>query len=78
LIVPSNAIILRSDGTFVAAVDAAHTVHMTKVRLGRDFGLQVEIVAGLAEGTMVVANPSDALTDGAAVEPLLPEPAKKG
>ena len=78
LIIPSNAIILRSDGTFVAVVDASNTVHMVKVKIGRDFGLQVEVAAGLKEGTTVVANPSDSLAEGMVVEPILPTPAKKG
>ena len=77
LIIPSNAIILRSDGTFVATVDAANTLHFMKVKLGRDFGLQVEIAAGLADGATVVANPNDALSEGQTVEPLKPDPAKK-
>jgi membrane fusion protein, multidrug efflux system len=77
LIIPSNAVILRGDGTFVATVDAANTVHFAKVKLGRDFGLQVEISAGLADGATVVANPSDALSEGQVVEPIAPAPAKK-
>jgi len=76
LIIPSNAVILRGDGTFVATVDAANTIHLTKVKLGRDFGIQVEIAAGLTDGTRVVSNPSDTLTDGLVVEPLLPAPSK--
>ena len=78
LIIPSNAIILRSDGTFVAVVDATHTVHLTKVKIGRDFGLTVEVTAGIKEGTTVVANPSDSLAEGLVVEPILPAPAKHG
>ncbi len=78
LIIPSNAVILRSDGTFVATVDAKSTVHFAKVKLGRDFGLTVEITDGLNEGAQVVANPSDSLTDGLVVEALLPAPAKQG
>jgi membrane fusion protein, multidrug efflux system len=77
LIIPSNAIIVRNDGTYVATVDSANTLHFVKVQLGRDFGLTVEIAAGLADGAHVVANPNDALADGQVVEPLLPDPAKK-
>lgn len=78
LLVPSNAVVLRSDGTFVVTVGADNAVHYQKVKLGRDFGTQVEIVDGLMEGTRVVSNPSDALTDGLVVEPIAPPaPAKK-
>jgi RND family efflux transporter MFP subunit len=78
LIIPSNAVMFRTEGPFVATVDAAGTLHWVKVGVGRDFGLTVEITTGLADGAKVVANPSDALTDGMIVEPLLPPPAPKG
>jgi RND family efflux transporter MFP subunit len=77
LIIPSNAVILRSDGTFVATVDSGNKLHLIKVKLGRDFGLQVEIAAGLDDGAHVVANPNDALSEGQEVDPILPAPAKK-
>jgi RND family efflux transporter MFP subunit len=77
LLIPSNAVITRSDGTSVAVVTAHKTLHFQKVKPGRDFGLQIEILDGLSEGTPIVSNPSDALTEGLAVEPIMPVPAKK-
>jgi len=70
LLIPSNAAIIRADGTLVAAVDAQHAVRLKKIKLGRDFGTQIEILAGLDAGATIVANPSDALTEGEIVEPL--------
>jgi RND family efflux transporter MFP subunit len=75
LIVPSNAVVLRGDGTSVVTVGADNTIHYQKVKLGRDFGTQVEVVGGLADQAHVVSNPSDALTDGLVVDPLLSAPA---
>ena len=77
LLVPSNASIIRADGTLLAVVDAKNTIHLQKVKFGRDYGSQIEIIAGIDEGALVVANPSDALYEGQVVEPLKPEPAKK-
>jgi RND family efflux transporter MFP subunit len=77
LLVPSNATIIRAEGTLLATVDAENKIHLQKVRFGRDFGAQIEIIAGLTEGTLVVANPSDALYEGQVVEPLKPEAPKK-
>ena len=77
LLIPSNAVIARSDGLTVATVAADNSVHFQKVKPGRDFGVQIEILTGLAEGARVVANPSDALTEGLTVEPVVPPPAKK-
>lgn len=55
LIIPSNAVILRNGGTFVAIVESAKKLHVIKVKLGRNFGLQVEITSDLDEGVKVVA-----------------------
>jgi RND family efflux transporter MFP subunit len=73
LLVPSNAVIIRGDGNFAAVVDAQNTIHLRKVRFGRDYGTQIEIVGGLEDGALVVSNPSDALVEGQVVEPLKPE-----
>jgi len=73
LLVPSNATIIRADSYQVATVDAENHVHLQKVTFGRDYGSQIEITSGLADGALVVANPSDALVDGEVVEPLRPD-----
>jgi RND family efflux transporter MFP subunit len=75
IILPSNTLIMRADGAQVASV-ANDIVHMRKVTLGRDFGQQVEIVAGLEEKEQIVTNPPDFLREGVAVRTQLPE-AKK-
>ena len=75
LLIPSNAVIARSDGMTVAIVAADNTVHFRKVKPGRDFGLQLEILSGLDDGARVVANPRDSLTEGLTVEPITPPPA---
>lgn len=73
LLVPSNAPIIRADGNLLAVVDVENKIHLQKVAFGRDYGTQIEIVSGLADGALVVANPSDALVDGELVEPLRPD-----
>jgi RND family efflux transporter MFP subunit len=77
LVLPSNAIITRAEGALVALVDAAQTIRFQKVKTGRDFGTQIEILAGLTDGARVVANPNDTLTEGLGVEALLPIQVKK-
>ena len=76
LIIPSNAVMLTGGGSSVATIDATQKIRLTKVKLGRDFGTQVEIVEGLKDGDHVVSNPSDALTDGLLVEAVLPSTTK--
>lgn len=48
----------------VLIVDAKNKVHFRSVKLGDDLGKQVEIADGIANGTRVIINPSDTLTEG--------------
>jgi RND family efflux transporter MFP subunit len=62
--VPINALIIGGDGTRVATVDTGGVIHIKVVKLGRDFGKEVEILAGLADSDRVVNNPRDSLVEG--------------
>jgi RND family efflux transporter MFP subunit len=77
IVLPSNAAIFNAAGTQVAIVDESSRIRLVPVKFGRDFGTQIEIVDGLKAGAHVVANPSDALTDGLEVTPVLQEAAPK-
>ncbi len=61
--IPSSALIFRAQGTQVALVDGDH-VRLQPVRLGRDGGATVEVVAGLAPNQRIVDNPPDSLAQG--------------
>jgi multidrug efflux pump subunit AcrA (membrane-fusion protein) len=52
-------------------LDGGQTVRYNKVRLGRDYGAEVEVVSGLKDGETVIIHPGDDLPEGAAVEPVL-------
>jgi len=75
IILPSNTLIVRADGPQVAAVEN-NTVKMRKIVLGRDFGQQIEVIAGLNENELVVTNPPDSVHEGAQVK-VAPPPAEK-
>src|SRR5215472_3918764 len=68
LLIPGNAVMIRSDGPKVLVVDAKQTIRARTVKLGRDLGDKVEVVSGLNPAEPVVANPTDALHDGAEVK----------
>jgi RND family efflux transporter MFP subunit len=70
LLVPSDTLIVRSDGTQVAILRPDHTVHLQTIEIGRDYGDRLEIVRGLAEGDSIIVNPGDAVREGAKVEPV--------
>jgi len=68
LIVPGNAVMIRSDGPKVLVVDAKNTIRSRAVKLGRDLGEKVEIISGLNPDESLVANPTDALREGTEVK----------
>jgi RND family efflux transporter MFP subunit len=76
LVVPTNVLLFRPDGTRVALVDAGGKVHLTTVKLGTDFGTTVEVLSGLSASDRIVLNPADSLADGDVV--TLPEPQPRG
>ena len=43
-------------------------IHGRKIRVGRDFGTQLEVLDGLAENTRVVINPNDDLVEDLQVQ----------
>ncbi len=62
--IPSNALLIRKEGTQVAVVDAENKVHLQKILLGRDFGVNADVIEGLKGGERLVLNPSDSLSEG--------------
>jgi membrane fusion protein (multidrug efflux system) len=67
LTVPDNTLIFRGKNLEVAVVDDKGVVQLRDVRVGRDFGVQSEILSGLKESDKVIVNPSDSLTTGTIV-----------
>jgi RND family efflux transporter MFP subunit len=70
IMIPSAAVIVRTQAPFVGVLDANHAVHYRSVQLGRDYGAQVEVSVGLKPGEIVVIHPGDDLPEGTVVEPV--------
>jgi RND family efflux transporter MFP subunit len=70
LLLPAQALIIRSDGAQVAVVQPGGIIHLQKVAIGRDYGDRVEIVQGVTEGTTIIAAPGDAAQEGAKIVPV--------
>ena len=64
LVLPTNTLLFRPEGTRVALVDKDGRVHLKSVKLGTDFGESVEVLSGLDASDQVVVNPADSLADG--------------
>lgn len=73
VMVPVTALLVGGEGIRVATLNAGDTVLIKKVRIGRDFGKEVEVVEGLADKERVINNPRDNLEDGLHVKAVLQE-----
>jgi RND family efflux transporter MFP subunit len=76
LLVPAQALIIRSDGAQVAVVGPDGIIHLRKVAIGRDYGDRVEIIQGVTEGTTIVSVPGEAAQESARIVPENSENAK--
>lgn len=65
---PVSALIFRAGGTQVARVDSSLHAHLVDIKLGRDFGNQIEIAKGITAGDVIINSPPDSLSDGDAVK----------
>jgi RND family efflux transporter MFP subunit len=72
LTVPGEAIVVRGGKNMVALV-ADNRIHFQNVEIGRDFGVQTEVTAGVKAGDVVVKNVNDSIQEGAEVEPVFPK-----
>jgi RND family efflux transporter MFP subunit len=68
VIVPGDVLILGRQGPSVAVVAPDHRIHKRQIHIGQDLGSEIEVVAGLSAGEVVVANPSDAVRENALVD----------
>jgi membrane fusion protein, multidrug efflux system len=67
LLLPDNTLIFRGKDQQVGVVDDKGIVQLRDVKIGRDFGVQSEILSGVTESDKVIVNPSDSLTTGTTV-----------
>src|SRR6267154_4930675 len=64
---PDNTLIFRGKSVKVGIVDAKGVVQLRDIKVGRDFGVQSEILSGVSQSDKVIVNPSDSLTTGTTV-----------
>ena len=75
LLVPGDTLIAGAAGLRVAVLlgcagsgQGAKKVHIEPVEIGRDFGMETEILNGLAGNELLVVNPGDEVKEGAIVK----------
>jgi RND family efflux transporter MFP subunit len=62
--IPSTALVTGNQATQVATLDSNDKVVLKNVRLGRDLGDSVEVIAGLSPSDRIIDNPPETLTAG--------------
>lgn len=70
LLIPSDTLVVRPEGTLVALVGADNVVHFQRILVGRDFGDRIEVLSGMNEGQRAIVNPNDSVQDGVRVQPV--------
>lgn len=76
VVISADSLVVNGAGTQVIVVTANKRARFVPVTVGRDFGPEVEILAGLQGGEQVISSPPDSLIDGQEVA-LLSEPEEK-
>jgi len=64
LVVPANVLVVDQQGIHVVAVEQGNKIAFKPVKLGRDFGREVEVLEGISASDVLVASPSDLLVAG--------------
>jgi multidrug efflux pump subunit AcrA (membrane-fusion protein) len=68
--VPATAVVFNAQGTRVAIVDKENKLHFQQVELGRDFGMSIDVQAGLYGNEVIVKQPTVSLQEGQLVRPI--------
>jgi RND family efflux transporter MFP subunit len=76
LTIPANTLLFRSEGLRVGVVRNARA-ELVPIKIGRDFGSTVEVVAGLHPTDQIIVSPSDSLTSGTEVQVNAPQGGSK-
>lgn len=63
-ILPVNTLLFRSEGLRIAAVEGQQRTVLKPIVMGRDFGSEVEVTAGLEGHEAVIVDPPDSIVDG--------------
>jgi RND family efflux transporter MFP subunit len=64
ILIPANTLIIRSDGTFVAAVGPDDKISLKKIQLGKDLGTWLEVTEGLSKEDRLILDPAAGLVSG--------------
>ncbi|HVR86869.1 MAG TPA: efflux RND transporter periplasmic adaptor subunit, partial [Planctomycetota bacterium] len=67
VLIPARTLVLRKEGPQVVVVTPDRKTELRPVKLGRDFGSEIEVIQGLDGRELLVENPTDELENGQTV-----------
>jgi len=70
--IPSNTLLINAQGPQVVVVDGEGKLKFVPIKIGRDFGTEIEVASGLKGDEQIVTNPTDDLKPDQAVKVLAP------
>jgi RND family efflux transporter MFP subunit len=65
---PNNTFLFRAQGMQVGVVRADNSVELRDIKVGRDFGTNIQIVDGVTPADKVILNPADSMVTGDVVQ----------
>ena len=68
VVIPGDTVSSQAVGPTVAVVGPDHRVSVRRISPGRDFGSEMEVYSGVAEGELLVVNPTDEIREGVQVQ----------
>ncbi len=68
LVVRGDTVVVRAEGPQVALVGDQGQVHFQRIKLGRDYGANIEVTQGLKGGERLVISPGDEIQEGVVVK----------
>lgn len=71
LIAPASVLMVSDDGFRVALVTKDNEIEFRPIKIGRDLGREVEVLAGITSDDTLVVSPSDLLVEGETVKTLV-------
>ncbi|MES2308634.1 MAG: efflux RND transporter periplasmic adaptor subunit [Verrucomicrobiota bacterium] len=76
LLIAPTSLMVRADGNKVFVVDENGKISPKSVEIGRDLGVELEIISGLSLKDRVISNPNDDFKEGMTVD-VIPSDAEK-
>jgi RND family efflux transporter MFP subunit len=70
MVAPTSTLMIADQGFHIAVVDNDKRIAFRSIKVGRDLGREVEVLAGISPNDTLVVSPSDQLTEGESVKTL--------